>query len=391
MKKSKLLLVITLGLVLAMLTFTTNTFSWFNRPTTDKGDALELSLSSMPISTGKVSMETHLLEDNGEPTAENVANFSNNSGIANGKRVSYRTTLTNNSDTDQSVSLYISKLSDISGGNFYLGVNDPLKTYKQYKITKAQTYKSELKDFESNGLKNIYIGFQKDDNYTPTNWEISDDDIKNYVGDISDGDGYGHAYNIYAVTVDSTITHLQLYNGSIQNSNKYLGEQNVDTTNLVRIYKNLDGTGGVYCDEISTRVPNKYAAKITQYYKNATVVKGESISIGAQGNSLSYSSEHNNIASISNSGLIKGESEGETDIKIISTGAMGEELSVTCHVTVVENVYEAFDGTDVPIITNVKVPAPGANSSGQVTIDWFIKNDGGSTMSYKIESVYLTL
>ena len=72
---------------------------------------------------------------------------------------------------------------------------------------------------------------------------------------------------------------------------------------------------------------------------------------------------------------------------------MNEELSVTCHVKVVENVYETFDGTDVPIITNVKVPKAGDDDSpGQVTIDWFIKNDGGlSPLKYEIKSVYLTL
>ncbi len=416
MKKSKLLLVITLGLVLAMLTFTTSTFSWFSRAegdTTATGNALAYEPTNMPISTGGVSMSTQMLDASGEPTGDDpVANFSNNSGIANGKRVSYRTTLTNSSNTDQSVSLYISKLSDISGGNFYLGVNDPLKTYKQYRITSASPAKTSKRGSKLDVLKqNVYVGLHKDEikKLTAKNpevhaWNDKGEDKRYAFSSAANTGGTGNyktdygwknekgelieqIFNIYAYTVSSYCTDFKLSDDSI--TGDYDKSQSTISTNNTIIYYEYSG---IYYAE--SRMAGK-AAKISSFYSTADVVISQPLLIQAEGENITYSSSNQGIATVDpTTGQVTGVSAGSVDIIATSTGVYGDTITATCKVTVYDNNVEAFDGTDVPIITNVKVPGKNQNdgSPGQVTIDWFIKNDGGlSPLKYEIKSVYLTL
>ena len=403
MKKSKLLLVITLGLVLAMLTFTTNTFSWFNRPEEKSGNALELSLSSMPISTGGVSMSTQMLNESVEPTGNSVTDFSNNSGIARGDRVSYRTTLTNKSDTDQSVSLYISELSKITGGNFYLGVNDPLKTYKQYKITQAQPKKTDSNIPYSDGyMKNIFIAFNRNDFQNPNPnaykfhyWGSEGNYDADFVKTNHSENVDGNYFDVYYATVPIWATKGQLWKPDSGDGTWYADTIiTFSESNFLRVFNWAESDNGIAGAKENASRYKATPASIDRFYSSAVKgVNNTDMPLAANGvGTFTYNSDAPSIASIdATTGLLKGISVGNTTVHVTATGTWGNKITMDCAVEVYDNNVEAFDGTDVPIITNVKVPAPGDNSSGQVTIDWFIKNDGGSTMSYNIKSVYLTL
>ena len=175
MKKLKIIVVSLLAVILCVMCVTTSTFSWFTRPQRSQGDHLGLDFN-YDISTGTgITMRTYASIDDGktyvEKAGREITDFSKTDGLAAGTRVCYRTDIINSGTAPQSVSLYLTKLEfpDDTSGSFYLGVNGPLKTYKNYYGDSSLT--SDKRAVTINE-KNVYVGFYNANTYTPTDYQI---------------------------------------------------------------------------------------------------------------------------------------------------------------------------------------------------------------------------
>lgn len=393
MKKSKILIVAVLALLLCFVCVTTSTFSWFTRPQTKKGDSLGWNIN-YDISVGNgISMATYSSTDDGKTYGDTPVTAFSNTGISAGSRVCYRTDIKNSGASAQSVSLYLSELTFAEGatGNFYLGVNSPLKTYKNYHDDGTQ---SDEKVGSIVNKKNIYVGFNTNQTYTPTNYQVhwwdssdssynGDSNVNAYFRPNKTGDYANSTYNMTYATIPWNSNSVILHQGGT-----YYGSDNTDIVNnntIIMWQKDAANFDATY-EKSDT------AAGINTFYSTANISVGSTISIAAEGQAtLSYSSSDSTVASVDSSGNVKGLKAGSTTITVTSTGIYGDKITSDCLVTV--KPAESNVKTDVPIVTNVKVPENTVdNGDGVVSVYWYIKNDTASgNLAYTINSVYLTL
>ena len=415
MKKSKLLIVISLGVVLCMLTLTTNTFSWFSRPNTSSGNGLSYS-ESFDTSTGKnISMVTYESFDDGKTFDESspVTDFSctnlppvkyleSESEFQNRKY--YRTDIINSGDTAQTVSLYMYNLSFApnSVGNFTVGVNYPLRTYKTY-LNNAVN-KSQRGSLVSVNKQNVYLGLHSDPNEMNTltsrepyvhGWNNSGVESNCYWADRDDVKATGkysidgkwnnaeQVFNMYAMCIDSQCTNFMLFDKDTPKG--YGGTQPSISSDNTIIFYEYGGT--CYADARMSGT----AAKMESYYKTADIVAGDSLSVKASGNNITYYSQNENIASVNKtSGLVTGKSAGTTKITAVSTGVYGDTIKQECIVTVYDSKLPAAG--DFPIVTNIKIEPKTEDGDTKESVYWYILNDSNSnSLSYVLPDIYLTL
>lgn len=398
MKKSKLLLVTVLALVLCLLCVTTSTFSWLPRPKEDKGNSLGWN-PSYETSVGKdITMTTYALPENGrEPSdphavLDEVTDFYNNAGIAPGHRKYYRTDIINSGTEAQSVSLFLSSLSgyDSTGGEFCLGVNGPLRTYKNYSNINGEAgskFESVINE------KNAYVGFNVNQTYTPQNYSVhwwktsntnynGDSQVKTYFSPNKQGNYANSTYNMSYATMPYDANAVRLRQGD-----DWYGADNTDLDNKNTII--------VFADNGNTNTDyqqSEQAAGIEKFYSSAFANVGDKVDLAAKGHTdtFSYASSNTSVATVSSTGEVKAIKAGSTTITVTSTGAYGDKITATCLLTVNDPV-DTGAVYDVPVVTNVKV-APATEAGNTVeSIYWYIKNDGSDTLTYTIEDIYLTL
>ncbi len=393
MKKLKIIVVSLLAVILCIMCVTTSTFSWFTRPKNKSGPHLALGFD-YDVSTGNgVTMRTYASTDDGktyvETAGRKITDFSNADGLAAGARVCYRTDIINNGDAPQSVSLYLTKLEfpEDTAGSFYLGVNGPLKTYKNYYGDSSLT--SDKRAVTIN-KKNVYVGFYDANTYTPTDYQIHwwDSSNKTYNGDSEvhayfdpkkTGTWNDKTYKMSYATIPWNANAIKLRQGDTWYGN--------DNTNIVT-YNTVAFDGG------STYVESGKSAGINTFYSSATLRVGESIDLAAvaQGKTIDYSSSNKDVATVDKkSGTVSGVSAGTSVITVTATGTYGDVMTASCTVTV-----SSADGnakSDVPVVTNVKVDGRYADGEpGVESVYWYIKNDSSSgPLKYTIEDLYLTL
>lgn len=403
MKKSKLILVSMLALVLCFMCLTSMTFSWFNRPQSNKGDSLGWNIDYETSVGSGISMVTYESLDGGVSYNEEapVTEFSNTEGIAPGERKWYRTDIINNGDSAQTVSLYLSRLSlsPDAQGSFYLGVNAPLKTYKNY----FSYGFGQNKTVSQINRQNVYLGLHKDKvaKLSPTvhfihawndggvvsdcNWSSAVD--TGGTGTWSLGTDFwnnsGQTFNIYAMEIDYRCTRFQFVK---KDNNYYSTPQPLISQNNTMVYFEYDNKYIVQEKTSGT------AAGIETFYSNAAVRVGDTVDLAATGKAnITYKSSAPDIASVDASGTVTGNKTGTATITVTSTGVYGDKISAECVVTVSDK--EPTSIKDVPIITNLKVA--GLNADGEQTVEsvyWYIKNDSESgTLVYNVEDIYLTL
>lgn len=392
MRKLKIIVVSLLAVILCVMCVTTSTFSWFTRPQHTQGDHLGLDFN-YDISTGTdVKMRTYASIDDGktyvETAGSEITDFFNADGLAAGARVCYRTDIINSGDAPQSVSLYLTKLEFVEGtsGSFYLGVNGPLKTYKNYYGDSSLT--SDKRAVTINE-KNVYVGFYNANTYTPTDYQIHwwDSSKSSYNGNsevqpyLNSGKATGtwnnKTYKMSYATIPWDANAVKLRKGDT-----WYGEDNTDivTNNTVAF------DGG------STYVKSGKSAGINTFYSSATLRVGESIDLAAvaQG-TVTYTSSNTSVATVDKNGTVSGVSSGTSVITVTATGTYGDVMTASCTVTV-----SSADGntkSDVPVVTNVKVDGKYADGEpGVESVYWYIKNDSSSgPLKYTIEELYLTL
>lgn len=398
MKKSKLILVTVLALVLCLLCVTTSTFSWLPRPKEDKGNSLAWNLS-YETSVGKdITMTTYALPENGrepdDPHAQltEVTEFSNSEGIDPGHRKYYRTDIINSGSEAQSISLFLSSLSglDSTNGKFCLGVNGPLRTYRNYSDISSEAGSKIEKIINE---KNVYVGFNVNQTYTPQNYAVhwwqtgndnynGDSQVQPYFSPNQQGDYANSKYNMSYATIPYDANAVKL-----RQDNNWYGGNNEDLANKNTIIVYSDN-GNVNTDYQKSSL----AAGIESFYSSAAVTAGDTIDLAAKGHTdtFSYTSSNASVATVSSTGMVTAIKAGHTTITVTSTGSYGDKITATCWLTVHDSVDPGAI-FDVPIVTNVKV-APATEAGNTVeSVYWYIKNDGSVALTYSIGDIYLTL
>lgn len=398
MKKSKILLVTVLALVLCLLCVTTSTFSWLPRPKEDKGNSLAWNLS-YETSVGKdITMTTYALPENGrEPDDPHtqlteVTEFSNSEGIDPGHRKYYRTDIINSGSEAQSISLFLSSLSglDSTNGKFCLGVNGPLRTYRNYSDISSEAGSKIEKIINE---KNVYVGFNVNQTYTPQNYAVhwwqtgndnynGDSQVQPYFSPNQQGDYANSKYNMSYATIPYDANAVKL-----RQDNNWYGSNNEDLANKNTIIVYSDN-GNVNTDYQKSSL----AAGIESFYSSAAVTAGDTIDLAAKGHTdtFSYTSSNASVATVSSTGMVTAIKAGHTTITVTSTGSYGDKITATCWLTVHDSVDPGAI-FDVPIVTNVKV-APATEAGNTVeSVYWYIKNDGSVALTYSIGDIYLTL
>lgn len=398
MKKSKLILVTVLALVLCLLCVTTSTFSWLPRPKEDKGNYLAWNLS-YETSVGKdITMTTYELPENGrepdDPHAQltEVTEFSNSEGIEPGHRKYYRTDIINSGSEAQSISLFLSSLSglDSTDGKFCLGVNGPLRTYRNYSDISSEAGSKIEKIINE---KNVYVGFNVNQTYTPQNYAVhwwqtendnynGDSQVQPYFSPNQQGDYANSKYNMSYATIPYNANAVKLR----QDNNWYgVNNENLANKNTIIVYSD---NGNVNTDYQKSPL----AAGIESFYSSAAVTAGDTIDLAAKGHTdtFSYTSSDASVATVSSTGMVTAIKAGHTTITVTSTGSYGDKITATCWLTV-HNSVDPGAIFDVPIVTNVKV-APKTEAGNTVeSVYWYIKNDGSVALTYSIGDIYLTL
>ena len=395
MKKSKFTLVIVLGLVLCLLSTTVTTFSWFRRPREESGDTLKWN-GSYPIANGeKMSYKTYESLDDG--VTFETTEVKDLSGTVNaGKRRYFCTEISNAGTADQTVSLFLNNLKYTSGttDGLYVGVNNPLKTYKKYAPIAAT---ADSKTESTVNKKNVYVGFVNDKSYTPTDYKIHYWNNQGTVGDefvsgtklgtgnytVSQYNNYNHDYNMYVATIAYYADSMYLY---YKDGYKYDGGDNTDinTNNTVIWYEY--GTKSYH----SSYVVSGTAAGIEKFYSAATTTIGKTLDLSAtaQG-TVSYTSSNPNVATVNSNGQVTAKSAGTTTITVTSTGAYGDTISANCTLTVGD---KAGSNTEyVPIVTNLKVTKATLDGNMVSKVYWYLKNESSSPISYTVDNLYLSL
>jgi hypothetical protein len=404
MKKSKIMLVSALAVLLCFMCVTSTTFSWFTRPNTQTGSSLSWS-DDFAISNGAgISYVTYESTDSGKTYTTNPTTYSDT--LSSGGYKYYRTDITNSGTAAQNVSLYLKDLAVGNSGMFYLGVNGPLKTYKCYgesiTYTNTQTastiakqnvylglHNGELTDLKSKMSNGFIHGWGTGINSSDCTWSDAVDTGKtgnwNLSGSYS-GWSDNQYFRIYAFKIDYGCSNFML---NANNNTYYSAAQPAISSNNTIIYFEYDGNYNVMAETSGE------AAGINTYYSAASLEVGKTRSdIVASGKgTITYKSANTSIATVDQkTGLITGKEAGTTTITATSTGAYGDTITATCEVTVYKNEVNAKSFTDVPIVTNLKVAAASGDNPTTETVYWYIKNDTTSgDLTYTVSKVYLTL
>lgn len=397
MKKSKIIALTALSVILCLVLICTPSFSWFTRGTQTGGyfkwsnNNSDTALSYNTSNGSGITMKTYSSPDGITYGDNEVTSFGSNS-ISAGDRKYYRTDISNSGSSDQSVSLYLSNLQTGGSGNFYLGVNNPLRTYKNYSNNESGSnkIKSEI------NKKNVYVGIVTSQSPNPTDFAVHywTQNVSNSSGDAQVGatkyassksytvnryNNYTANYNMYVATIPYSANGIVLQ----KSGTYYDGGDNTDVdyhnTILWYHYDNGYHTDNAISDT---------SAGINTFYSDATVKVGETLDISAdcRGKSIQYESSNSSVVSVDNSGTITGVSEGTAVVTVKAYGIYGDCLTAECVVTVGSNSNE------VPVITNLSIPAKSGDKDSVVSVYWYIKNDSESgELTYTADDLYISL
>lgn len=392
MRKTRIIAILCLSLILCFLCVSTNTFSWFTRPKEGNGNSFSWSNNSYNQTSSKnFDVRTYeMTSEDGVYGTDSISKI-NGKTIPAGKRVCYKTEIKNldeqidqTSKIFQTVSLYLSGVDSTGYANTYVGVNNPMKTYKHLQ---SNTGNKVINDINK---KNVYVGFNTANNFKPADFSVhywgdgvtpGDSEVASdyYHGKIS---AFDYTYDLYHAVIpyDATCVKPRSKNG-----NSYYGADNteVDNKNLIGIFRN--GLG-INADYASTGK----GAGIKQFYSLATVSVGKTIDLSAiaQGK-ITYAVENGNIAEVDSNGVVTGKAVGETKLTLTVTGAHGDTQTANCRLVVTAETKKLIS---VPVVTNVKIyPYNKTSKENLVTVYWYIKNEGSSDITVSVDKINLTL
>ena len=390
MRKTRIIAILCLSLILCFLCVSTNTFSWFTRPNEGKGKSFIWSKNSYNQTSSKnFDVKTYeMTNEDGVYGTESISEISKKT-IPAGKRLCYKTEIMNTGKLNaQTVSLYLSGVDSNDYANTYVGVNNPMKTHKHLQ---SNTGNKVINDINK---KNVYVGFSTE-NFKPANgFKPADFSVHYWGAGVTPGDSvvashqhdkinaFNSEYSLYHAEIpyDATGVRPRYTNGL------YFGDDNtnIDTKNLIGIF--IDGSG-TNADYASTGK----GAGIKQFYSLATVSVGKTIDLSAiaQGDNITYNVENDRIAEVANNGKVTGKAVGQTKLTLTVTGAHGDTQTADCILAVTGETEKLIS---VPVVTNmVTYPYNEKTKENLVTVYWYIKNEGSSDITFSVDKINLTL
>lgn len=388
MRKTRIIAILCLSLILCFLCVSTNTFSWFTRPKEGNGNSFSWSKNSYNQTSSK-NFDVKTYEMTSEEGVYDTTSISEINGktVPAGKRLCYKTEIKNTGELKaQTVSLYLSGVASTGYANTYVGVNNPMKTHKHLQ---SNTGNKVINDINK---KNVYVGFNTSNNFNPADFSV------HYWGDgVTPGNSvvasdYQHG------TIEAFKSQYYLYHAEIpydatcvkprlKNNDTYYGSDNTNanTNNLIGIFKN--SSGNTDADYASTGE----GAGIKQFYSLATVSVGKTIDLSAiaQGAKITYAVEDDNIATVDSNGVVTGKTVGQTKLTLTATGAHGDTQTANCRLVVTAETKKLIS---VPVVTNmVTYPYNEKTKENLVTVYWYIKNEGSSDITVSVDKINLTL
>lgn len=388
MRKTRIIAILCLSLILCFLCVSTNTFSWFTRPKEGNGNSFSWSKNSYNQTSSK-NFDVKTYEMTSEEGVYDTTSISEINGktVPAGKRLCYKTEIKNTGKLNaQTVSLYLSGVESSKYAKTYVGVNNPMKTHKHLQ---SNTGNKVINDINK---KNVYVGFNIHNDFNPADFSV------HYWGDgVTPGNSvvasdYKHG------TIDAFNSKYYLYHAEIpydatcvkprlKNNDTYYGSDNtnVNTNNLIGIFKN--SSGNTDADYASTGE----GAGIKQFYSLATVSLGKTIDLSAiaQGANITYNVENDEIAEVDNNGKVTGKAVGQTKLTLTVTGAHGDTQTANCRLVVTAETKKLIS---VPVVTNmVTYPYNEKTKENLVAVYWYIKNEGSSDITVSVDKINLTL
>lgn len=406
MRKGRVIVILCLSLILCFMCVTTNTFSWFNR-TEESGNTLVLNdrkynksdKKSLSSDTVTFSSTTHM-QKNGEYTEEVKNNNIGALAIESGERKCFKTEIVSTSKdttdkTAQNVSLYLSGVKSNDYTNTYVGVNNPMRTYKNVGASESKT-KNE------NGMKNVYVGIRGYDGYNPSNFALY------YWNSGAKKVGYADIKYLHSTSYKRDNDTLDVYHIEVpydaigvkflQNGKWIGGDIDISTNNFVCLYLQSNHEfNGAY--SISTK---EVPAAIEYFYSEASINVNGEIDLTASGNgTLVYKSDKPGIAKIvpgsDGKVYVQGVSEGDAKISVTSTGTVcdnkdGREPDTQTFTCVVHVKRVPDKLTDVPVVTNMEISKYDSKTNQNIlTVYWYIKNTSSKSINVSVDKINVTL
>lgn len=402
MRKGRVIVILCLSLILCFMCVTTNTFSWFNRTEEEEkvsGNTLvygktlkQSSGKSFEVSTYKMTSKEGVYD------TTSISSISNQK-LSVGERQCFKTEIKSNNTSKQNVSLYLSGVKSNDYTNTYVGVNNPMRTYKTVGTPESKT-KNE------NGMKNVYVGIRGYDGYKPSDFALHYwNKSGTLTGDAEIKDLHSTSYmrskdtlDVYHIEVPYDAIGVKVKQNGVWKGNNDIG---ISKNNFVCLYLN-DKHEYIDAYSISAEEAKEVPAAIKSFYSQATINVGGEIDLTASGNrELKYESDNQGIAEIvpgsDGKVYVKGKREGDAIISVTSTGTVcdkqGNRKPDTQTFTCVVHVKPVADKlTDVPVVTNMEIAKYTENTKQNiVTVYWYIKNEGTSDITVSVDKINVTL
>ncbi len=409
--KSRVVLVIVLTVLLVMLTIVSSTYSWFNRPNNLTGNALSYNPTVNCYDGAGVTVSTKRSTTGLEDSYIYNDLRSSSHSLAAGKRDYYRTTLQNPTETDQYVSLYLSDLKTTAGsGKLCVGVNSPVKSYKNFSVRAAAQAASSSPTSATNTMR---LYFQPKD-VSEGNWNggsyyvyYSNHGITWNGNRPTEGEGVYREMQLsptagtYFYDIPSDITDFFISVKDWANDNQHTKVYNVSSIGLSgtqSVVVFLAGNNQYDGANIKSSSAPVSGSHVVNHYSSVSIRKGDSLPITlASGTdyigSVSYSSSNTSVFTVSNGYLIaKGEGTAVLTMKTKGSSYHDYSPDHTCNVTVTsESAAATFTKNDAPILQNIKVPAKSNGIVGETVVDWFIMNDkdASGSVTFEFSSLYV--
>lgn|GEM_PF-5579376 len=438
MKTIKKLSILAVVIILAAVSFVPSTFSWYNHNTSSAGYKINYDANlpvSVKSAAEDISMTTYEADANGAATTTSVSaiNIPYDAETHNAVKY-YKTTFTNNGSNDVYIDFYAEKMPN--NADFIIGTISPTINEKAYASRPVRTKTSStfvrvyfkthsnMSSYWSQSnydkrLVNEKGTYQIDANGNLTKTEITSDDNKpgsSYQQD--DDTGTNNDINI-SFTVEGREYQAKMLKcpdaDTVNNDNTgltsvfyydlptnttsffffnhwYLASDSnrewnrtIDITDLTsgRLYY----LNGEKVDEkykaYSVRDVNTNLVALNFYYSYVRMSLGNSVfaDIGLKkesddenfvseyyGSEITYSISDTSVATINGDGVITPKAEGTTRITTTIKGVFGDTKSIYTSLDIPKDIAQ------VPIITNVKIPAKDGDTLGSAEVLWYAIN-----------------
>lgn len=397
MRKSRVITILCLSLILCFMCLITNTFSWFDRAE-ESGNTLVYRNKTLKQSSGKsFVVATYKQVDGGEysePLTNNTISKDAPLTLKAGERQCFKTQIKSNNTSKQNVSLYLSGVKSSNVDKTYIGVNTPMRTYKQ--VVNPMSYSGHTTSQEVDH-KDVYVGIELYDGtqYQPENYYLKWWKSDNSYGYSQVYSGV-HVSNYYIDSVKFNLYHAQVPYDTVKvqpyfkSGNNYINggskETDLSSYNIIGIWRDKGNniTGSTQKNE-----PGTVGAGIKTFYSEVSMVVGNKKNLPATGQgTLKYSSSNPSVATVNEAtGEVTAKKVGTTTVTVTSTGTYNDIQQATYTITVnplVENI--------TPVVTNMEISKYDSETDQNIlTVYWYIKNTSSESINVSVDKINVTL